>query len=143
MRGQPLSTVIEGCPHACTATILAPALAETICRSEIIPVDYYKYTVPIISTESTVAAPIENLAFLIQPVLVLEPSSIPNASERLDIITAYSQTRNCAGSLNMTICTVESATAEYNVTISGDTITTIGSPTIIGLANNTEVRMHY
>ena len=38
--------------------------------------------------------------------------------ERLNLITAYSDVDDCAGTLRMQICTLEPAIGEYNVTVS-------------------------
>lgn len=58
--------------------------------------------------------------------------------EKINVITGYSTSKDCTGVLNLTVCSLESAIGEYDVTIADD-VTTLDSPAnprIVALSNN-------
>ena len=66
---------------------------------------------------------------------------VAGASEKINVITGYSTTTHCAGILNLTACTLESAIGEYQVSVSENKTTLIdpSGPRIVAIANNTAV----
>lgn len=67
-----------------------------------------------------------------------------DSRERLNLVTGFAtMDEACAGTLNLTTCTLDSAVGPYNVSISQDTVTleTPVQPTIVGKANNTIVEL--
>ena len=105
-----MNTVATGCASKqCKAWIRAPAVAETACSSHLLPVNY---TQPINLTEfftnlNAPALPLDQLAFLTSASLVL------GDNESIDLITAYVETKECVGTLNITYCSLLSAIGEY------------------------------
>lgn len=84
--------------------------------------------------------------FSIQDLFVIDLEFIPgdvDTNEKYELIKAFSQNENCAGTLEMTSCTLESAIGDYDVLIKGDTVTLEGTPTIVQLANNTRGTYHW
>jgi hypothetical protein len=113
----PFEGVVHGCDGTCKARVRAPALAVTACESTNIPVDYlqrfgngsYLYT----------AMPLTQLLFLVSSTLVVD-----GANEKINLITGYNTVnKDCVGTLNFTTCTLESAIAEYDVTVVNHTAT--------------------
>ena len=135
----PLSDVISGCPKSCKAKIQAPALAKTACKTHILPVNYSnpvntKQVDQVMSLD--MAPPLDRQAFLIASSLVEDGSK-----EKLNLVTGYTTENDCVGNLNYTVCTLESAIAEYDVSIDDGkmTLDSPGTPTILALANNTGI----
>jgi hypothetical protein len=61
--------------------------------------------------------------------------------EKINLLTGYSQSEHCAGTLYYTACTLVSAVGEYNITIENGltTIDNPGDPRIIAISNNAHV----
>jgi FtsZ-binding cell division protein ZapB len=113
----PLEGVVHGCHGTCKARVRAPALAVTACESMNIPVDYlkrfgngsYLYT----------AMPLTQLLFLVSSTLVVDGDK-----EKINLVTGHNTVdKRCVGTLNLTTCTLESAIAEYDVTVVNHTAT--------------------
>ncbi|KAK5173253.1 uncharacterized protein LTR77_001934 [Saxophila tyrrhenica] len=126
--------ITSGCKGRCRATINAPAFALTECTSHQLPVDYHQSVGFLKSQALNIAPPLNQELFFVAEVLITEPGGL----ETVTILTGYSKTRNCVGTLNYTSCSLRSATARYNVTIEQDRITLINPahPRIIAYANN-------
>jgi hypothetical protein len=126
--------IIKGCHGLCRAKVRAPALAQTECTTRDIPVNY---TIPVnltnILSPTGVAAPLSQNSFFISPGIIL------GEREQVNLVTAFAKTEDCAGVLYMTMCTLESAIGEYEVTIDHGQVTLGEEPTIIAVANNTKV----
>ena len=130
--------VVEGCPfHVfCQAYLRAPALTAPSCISHAIPVNYKK---PV--NDSTGSNTLRgdmvgfsSTAFLIDISLLLD------GMEQVNLITGYSDTQDCIGTFNYTICSLSSAIGEYNVLIHENKVKFQPKPPrIIALANNTGV----
>ena len=96
-----LAGIVRGCPSTCKAKILAPALAVTSCYSQEIPVNF---TTPLSAGFNDAAPPLYYEAFIIVPSL-----NVDSADESINLITDYSNTNECAGSMNFTVCNFVSA----------------------------------
>ena len=127
------SEIINGCQGMCTAKVRAPALAQTECTTREIPVNY---TAPVnlknILGPTGVAAPLTQNSFFISPSMILDDH------EKINLVTAFAKIESCVGVLYMTMCTLESAIGEYDVTIDNSVIT-LQETRIIAVANNTKV----
>lgn len=88
------------------AKLRAPALAVTSCETHVMDVNY---TAPqdLNGVFLNKAPPLDRVAFLIATTLVIE-----GGYEKINLITGYSNTRDCLGSFNYTICTLQSAVGE-------------------------------
>lgn len=102
---------IKGCDEICTTTILAPALAQTVCDRREIPVNFSRPGGVEVMLNPSLAPPLEHIGFMVSGNLVL------GERETLTLITAYSDvtTGDCVGNMYMDICTLESAIGEYKV----------------------------
>ena len=131
----PLTKVVSGCDGTCKARIRAPALAATSCVSTQLPVNYSQAVVSNVYKFGVIAQPLDEEAFFVASSLVLDER------EKMNLLTGYSTTRDCAGTLYYTACTLESAIGEYDISITGENaiLDSPGTPTIIALANNTRV----
>jgi hypothetical protein len=132
----PFTGVISGCEQTCSATIRAPALSIASCTSEIIAVNY-SIGIGMAQTSNlgSVAPPLTSEGFFVANNLLLDEY------ERLSIQIGYSSIEDCVGTLNFTVCTLESALGEYNITIENDKIAldNPANPRIVKVANNTRV----
>jgi hypothetical protein len=127
------SEIIDGCHGMCKAKVRAPALAQTECTARKIPVNYtISVNLTNILGPTGVAAPLTQNSFFISPSMILEER------EKANLVTAFAKTEDCAGILYMTMCTLESAIGEYDVTVNNGLIT-LREPRIIAVANNTKV----
>lgn len=132
----PILGVVHGCPTTgtCKASVRAPALAVTSCISHVLPVNYWQ---PVKAPENilaitAVAPPLSSFSFLIDISFILDEK------EHINLITGYGRSDNCTGTFNYTICTLDSAIGEYDVSVNGDKLELAPSlPHIIALANNT------
>ena len=82
------------------------------------------------------AVSVDQLAFIIATAL-----DTRGDNEKINVVTGYSNSADCVGTLNFTVCSLESAIGEYDVTIT-DGVTTLDSPAsprIVALANNSRV----
>ena len=62
-------------------------------------------------------------------------------TEKINALTAYTPTSDCADGIEYTVCSLESAVGEYNITIENDRLSldSAAYPRIIDIANNTAV----
>lgn len=102
----PVTGVVNGCtgPYPCKATIRAPALVKSACKTSMIPVNYSQP----MSKESVTsmeegfqAPPFDHTAFLVSLALDVE-----QATESLVVITAFYNGHDCVGDLNLTTCSL-------------------------------------
>ena len=89
------------------AKLRAPALAVTSCDTHVIDVNF---TQPekLKNVFLNSAPPLDKVAFVIATALDVE-----SGKEKINLFTGYSTTQDCIGSLNYTVCTLESAVGEY------------------------------
>ena len=88
---------------------------------------------PLLAISGT-APPLYTLTFLIDISLELDEK------EHINLITGYGSSHNCTGTFNYTICTLDAAIGEYNVTVTENKVTLdSGLPRIVAIANNTRV----
>ena len=82
------------------------------------------------------AAPLNQLVYLIDLSLV-----VSGDHEVINMITGYGTVDDCEGTLNFTVCTLESGIGQYEFEVHGQDIPLddFEAPTIIALANNTAV----
>ena len=138
----PMTDVVRGCPGLCTAKIRAPALSVSSCESLLIPTNYSQP----VNVDSILGfntfGPLNSINFITNNVL-----QVDKENEKIVVVTGYFKSQgsdSCVGSLNLTTCVLESAIGEYNIQISEDTTTLLpGRPTIVALANNTQVNNTY
>ena len=133
----PMPACSRGCNGTCKAKIRAPALMPTACTSHAIPVNYtHPVNLTTVSGYWDLAPPLTSEAFFI------DMGFIVNEQESINLITAFSQTTNCAGLLHYTVCNLVSAVGEYEVTIKGNglVLPDAVSPTIVAVANNTRAK---
>jgi hypothetical protein len=135
--GSPLKAV-HGCPEIrgtkCMARIRAPAFAVTSCSSESFEVNYTRpQSFPTYQAAWSHAWPLQSNAFYIDFMLSL------NQSEKVVMISAFSDTKNCVGQLKLNSCILQSAIGEYDVVVENNVTTLLSpeSPKIIALSNNT------
>jgi hypothetical protein len=128
-----LSAVTTTYNGACKATIRAPALAVHHCTSQQKPVDFNK---AIEGKLLAVAPPLDQYAFLSSVTLVTE-----GQQEHIEVVSAYSTTQDCVGTLNVTVCSLVPAVGEYNLSISQNLslLEAPAHPRIVMLANNAYV----
>lgn len=88
------------------AKLRAPALAVTSCESHVIDVNY-TVTQDLNEIFLNAGPPLNTVAFLIATALVVD-----GENEKINLITGYSTTKDCVGSFNYTICTLQSAVGE-------------------------------
>ena len=134
-----LESVVRGCDSTCKAKIRAPALAVTACTTHVIPVNYSD-AVPLRQYAfGEIAPPLDQNAFLIALSLTQDQS------EKLNLVTGYATTSDCAGTFNYTACTLESAIGEYDISVTNNaaTLDSPANPTIIALANDTQINSTY
>ena len=132
---------VTGCDTFCTAKIQAPALHKTSCSSYQIEVDYKASTMLPLTQDYSHAVPLNQQLFFISTTIVL------GENETMSLISGYSQTTGCSGSLRYTTCLLESAVGEYDVYIDNDPATGIAGlridnsqePRILAISNNTAV----
>lgn len=128
----PLAGVVQGCPGICRAKIRAPTLVPT-CSTYTYPVDY-RIQYDFERTEDGLQGPPHDaLGIIILNTLLDGPS------ETIDLITGYSEVRNCTGLLHLTACTLRSGIGIYDVIVDGDTVSLpwTAEPKIVAVANNT------
>lgn len=102
--------VVQGCPDHCSAQIRAPVAIAT-CDSYSIPVDYNE---PVRIAElygKSISPPLSREAAIAAISLGV------NDFETIDVLTAYSQTYNCAGELRVHMCSLRPGTGLYDVDI--------------------------
>lgn len=133
---KPLANSVSGCADKCTARLIAPALTATSCVTKKQPVDY---TTPydLNSALGTLdAPPLSHESFIIATAI-----DVSGERETINALTAYAPSQDCIGYIELTVCSLESAVGEYNITIENNEITieNAASPRIIGIANNTAV----
>ena len=60
-------------------------------------------------------------------------------TEAINLITAYSDVRDCRGTMHLKVCKLQSAIGEYDVIVNNDLISfpSTASPQIVAIANNT------
>ena len=129
--------ILTGCHGTCKAKIRAPALALTSCKSIQLPVNYSQAQLTSKYKFGIIALPLEDNSFFISSSLMLDQD------ERINLVAGYSVSHlpDCAGTLNYTACTLQSAIGEYEVTVTKNStiLDDPAHPTIIVLANNTRV----
>lgn len=109
--------VVHGCPetNTCQTSVVAPALAATSCTSHQIPVDYWRHLDPDTLRNAyeytKIAPPLDTTAFIVDIALLVDVDEI----ERINMISGYSVTHNGTGTFNYTVCTLDAAIGEYNV----------------------------
>lgn len=103
---EPIKEAVSGCTglYTCKATIRAPALARTSCKTSIMPVNYSQ---PVGRATSNLvgfgpkAPPLDLTQFLIS--LALDTDGL---SESLVLVTAFHRGHECAGDLELTTCSL-------------------------------------
>lgn len=125
--------VIHGCTGECTAKLIAPAVAVKTCVTRSSPRDY---NTPLPAQDEvgvdTSAVPWETNAFIVATMLVVD-----GPQEQINTLIGYSTTEDCVGNFTYTVCTLESAVGEYEVSVRGDTtyIESAESPKILAIAD--------
>jgi hypothetical protein len=71
---------------------------------------------------------------------MITSSLVEEVNETLTLVTGFTTKNACVGHFNYTVCTLQSAVGEYNVSINNDKVTldSPGHPVIVALANNTK-----
>lgn len=138
-RAAPLSDFVRGCPGLCGVTVKAPAMAVESCTSRNVSLDFYAAIDTHGRTSGAVAAPLSHDAFIVDGNILLEDDK-----EKINLITAYADVHDCAGTLNLTACTMASAVGEYDILVHNNTISfdAIGRPKILHLADNVRINHH-
>lgn len=102
----PINEVVSGCTglYTCKATIRAPALAKTSCKTSVIPVNYSQPVER--ATRDLVdygpeAPPLDLTQFLIS--IALDTDGV---RESLVLVTAFHSGHECAGDLRLTTCSL-------------------------------------
>lgn len=126
------------------ATVRAPALALTSCSSTL---TYHNFTEPLSPEWKQVwnitAEAGDGILPSSRNVFMTNFYSTNGSREHLKFITSISDSKvaeTCAGYVNLTECYYASATAEYDIEITGDVISLVTAPDmpkIVGLADNT------
>ena len=137
-----LNKIVTGCEKTCKAKIQAPAFAVTACQNHSFPVNYTRdsHSVNEIYTNADkFIAPSLNEDGIITA-LGLEAAEI----EKAYLFTGFFDGSDCVGTFNYTACTLQSAIGEYDVTIDRGVLSLVNAayPTIVALANNTQVDRH-
>ena len=134
---QHMAGVFTGCAgKRCRAVLRAPAMTPVSCTTNELDVNYTQETGPLdLMITGGETEPLRSQLFFIANGL------IPEGKESMAIVTAFSQSTDCAGILSVTACEFVSAIGDYNVTIENNeaTLDSPGHPTIVALANNTAV----
>lgn len=138
---KPLQDVVRGCPDKCKAKLVAPAVAVTSCSSHQVEFDVNSTENPWLrgnARDGTMTAPpLYQEMFFISTTLVVEDY------EKINLVTGYTPMVDCKGTLNYTICTLESAVGEYDVSLDKDAATldeeSISNPRILALSKNVVV----
>lgn len=127
----PITGAVSGCDGTCKLQIRAPALAVKSCQTTLLPVDYNKLP----DEFDAAVLPLDWLGYFAYIGLLVD-----GESEQINLISGYSQTQDCKGTLNYTVCTLEPAVGDYNVTVHDNQITLDpNTPDIVAMASNTAV----
>lgn len=137
LSGAPYSGVVRGCPETCRATLRAPALSLTKCKSHTAKLNW---TAPssadIVKSIGQMAPPLDHEAYIVALGLDVEEE----AHESMNLLIGYSDIDDCVGTLYWSACTLRSAIGEYDVLIEDNAMTLkSANPKIIAVANNTRV----
>ena len=97
MKDAPITGGVAGCDGTCRLKVHAPALAVNACTSYHLPVNF---TLPPPPLDGK-AIPLERVGFLIYTNLLIDEDQ---GRERINVVSGYSQTKECAGILNYTVC---------------------------------------
>lgn len=110
LKRTPLNGIVRGCPGECNVKVKAPAFAVVSCRTHEVSTDWNQpwgsYALIAAAKE---APPLDRMAFIIQPTLMQNGDA-----EYIDLVTAFSESSNCKGTLTMTACTLASAIGELS-----------------------------
>lgn len=109
-QNKPMLGMLSGCAGKCNATLLAPALAQTMCSSRSLTVNYSTPGDFSDLVEDGLVPPLDRHGFIIASTVV----EIKGDQEFLTLVTAYSSTSGCAGNLSITACDYISAVGEYS-----------------------------
>ena len=133
IRGEPLQRIVIGCPEKCRAQIHAPTLFRTSCTTHETAINYLAPWYHV--RNNLIAVPLDQQSFLVATNLVLREKEVIN------LITGYTSSQYCDGSLRYTICTLEHGIGEYEVLVAGNSTTLVNpsAPKLVALANNTAV----
>lgn len=104
-----LHGVVHGCSTKCRVKMQAPAVFPTTCTTQVLPlhVDVPLNLERIIN--SAVASPLDHVVFAVDVSLI-----VSGEREVINLVTAFATEESCHnGTLNLTICTLESGTGEY------------------------------
>lgn len=134
IRNSPINSgAVRGCGGVCKAKVKAPALAIESCATKEVAIDWKGPWRPTPGTDVSYGVPLNQMG------LFVDAGVLVQGREKINLVTGFSTSVRCAGSLSYTACTLEAAIGEYDVTISSDnTVTIDGPPRILATANNTK-----
>lgn len=108
-----MPNVVLGCSDRCNAQIRAPAAIAT-CDSFSLPVNYSEPGSIAELYGKSIPPPLDRQAFIAAISLGV------NESETIEILTAYSETEDCAGELTVHMCSLRPGTGLYDVDVHGN-----------------------
>ena len=109
-QNKPMLGMLSGCAGKCNATLLAPALAQTACSTRSLAVNYSTPGDFSDLAEDGLVPSLDRHGFIIASTVVENEGD----QEFLTLVTAYSSTSGCVGTLSITACDYISAVGEYS-----------------------------